>query len=257
MQFTLTNPVSYPVTVTGLTLTNEGTGTASGIASVEVLQNGVTVASGTFTGTQALLTLSNILGPSSAVTYTVVVTYTTTATGTYQLGITSDTNLSGTSGNNGQPAQFTGAPITGADVTVCQPTSTPTPSTTATVTSTSTWTSTPVWTGTPTITFTVTVTMTPAPEGFFVDKNLFLSSQESVTIRVSLNEYPGEYSLRIYNSAGELVRNLDERSLTSPFQWVYPWDGRNDKGEMCASGVYIIYLIEPVKRRVAKVLLVR
>jgi len=52
------------------------------------------------------------------------------------------------------------------------------------------------------------------------------------------------------------VRHLDEKSLTQPFAYAYAWDGTNDQHEMCSSGVYIIYLIEPFQRRIAKVMLV-
>jgi flagellar hook assembly protein FlgD len=85
---------------------------------------------------------------------------------------------------------------------------------------------------------------------------MFEPPQESVSIRVQVSDYPGNYSLRIYNSAGELVRNLDHRTLTGPYQNDYSWNGKNDAGSYCASGVYVIYLIEPVKRRIARVLLV-
>lgn len=86
---------------------------------------------------------------------------------------------------------------------------------------------------------------------------MFQPPQESVTIRVAMSSYPGDYFLRIYNTAGELVRHLDQRSLTGPYGTVKSWDGRNDGQEMCASGVYIIYFVEPLNCRIAKVLLIR
>ena len=126
---------------------------------------------------------------------------------------------------------------------------------TATFTLTSTATS--VNTLTPAPTLTATVTGTPYPTGFFVDKNLFYPPQQSVSIRVSVNSYPGEYTVRIYNTAGEVVRNLTKLEYGSPNTNTYPWDGKNDYGEICASGVYIIYLTEPYERHLAKVLLLR
>lgn len=44
----------------------------------------------------------------------------------------------------------------------------------------------------------------------------------------------------IYNLAGELVRELDEGTRTGGFYYYTEWDGRNDNGEKCASGVYFL-----------------
>ena len=90
-----------------------------------------------------------------------------------------------------------------------------------------------------------------------MSKNLFRGSQEPVSIFVATSKYPGDFSLKIYNSAGEFVRVLDDRQITEPFQHTYLWDGRNRYGEMCGSGVYLIRLIEPYGVRTARVLLVR
>jgi hypothetical protein len=111
-----------------------------------------------------------------------------------------------------------------------------------------------VSTGTPQPSETPTMTLTPFPSGFFVDQNLFHGPQESVSIHVAVNTYPGEYSLKVYNTAGEVVKQWPSHS--TPYQWVYPWDGRNDYGDICASGVYIIYLLEPFDRKFAKVVLI-
>lgn|GEM_PF-1187056 len=277
-QFTLTAPTGLPVTFTKVVLTDTGTGNPSGIGAVRILRNGVVVASGTFTGVQATLSLNEVLNGSGPVTYVVEVDYTASATGTYQIGVTANTDFTGVNRNNGQPAIFTGAPVIGSVVVVSPPT--PTSTRTPTPTPTSTWTWTPTFTSTrtasptpsatetasPTPTYTLiwtwtpsltpTATNTPASFLFFVDKNLFHPPQEPVSIHVGVNAYPGEYSLRIYNTAGELVRHLDEKSLTQPFAYAYAWDGTNDQHEMCSSGVYIIYLIEPFQRRIAKVMLV-
>ncbi len=131
---------------------------------------------------------------------------------------------------------------------------TSTPTWTATPTASETSTATPVYTGTPQPSETQTMTLTPFPSGFFVDQNLFHGPQESVSIHVAVNTYPGEYSLKVYNTAGEVVKQWPSHS--TPYKWVYPWDGRNDNGEMCASGVYIIYLLEPFDRKFAKVVLI-
>ncbi len=135
------------------------------------------------------------------------------------------------------------------------PTLTATQTPTLTITNTTTITSTP--TNSPTI--TPTLTFTPVPiDIFYVDKNLFSpSTDKAVSILVSYNQYPGEYNLRVYNTAGEHIKNLDSQYLKSPVNKFYTWDGTNKNGDACASGVYIFYLIEPYSRKVKRVLLVR
>ena len=69
--------------------------------------------------------------------------------------------------------------------------------------------------------------------------------------------YTGNYSLWIYNSAGEHIKTLDNRELTQPIRSSYSWEGTNKYGDKCASGVYVIYLALPYERRLARVLLIR
>jgi hypothetical protein len=92
---------------------------------------------------------------------------------------------------------------------------------------------------------------------FYVSKNVFNAGQESVSIFLATSKYPGAYSLKVYNSAGECVKLLDGRQIAEPFQHSYLWDGTNRYGEKCASGIYIFYLVEPFGSRLAKVLLLR
>ena len=49
----------------------------------------------------------------------------------------------------------------------------------------------------------------------------------------------------------------DDLRLTVPVDKIYSWDGTNKYGDACASGVYILYLIEPFDRKVKRILLVR
>ncbi len=68
---------------------------------------------------------------------------------------------------------------------------------------------------------------------------------------------PGDpYSLRIYNSAGEFIKNMDLNTKTTPISKAYSWDGTNYNGDKCASGVYILYLIEPYERHLKRLILV-
>jgi sugar lactone lactonase YvrE len=134
-------------------------------------------------------------------------------------------------------------------------TATPTHTYTAVPTSSPTRTNTPTSTGTSTR--TPTATLPPGFEKFYVSKNVINPKQEPVSIFVATSKYGGHYSLNVYNSAGERVKNLDDRELTEPFQHSYLWDGTNQYGEKCASGMYVFYLAEPYGIRMARVLLIR
>jgi hypothetical protein len=137
-------------------------------------------------------------------------------------------------------------------------TATPTPTRTRTLTATATA------TATATLTLTAcgfpgdTCTPTATPDSaFYVSHNLFTPDQQPVSIYVAVDQYPGAYKLMVFNTAGEQVRTLDDRQLTAPHQQSYLWDGKNEKGEPCASGVYLLHLVEPLRRQLKKVLLVR
>jgi len=146
-----------------------------------------------------------------------------------------------------------------------------TPTRTATATRTLTLTRTQTSTLTATLTRTITPTPTPTPtfdltvigtavdpcNAFFADQNLFHPSQGPLSIVVGQCTYPGTFSLKVYNTAGEQVRTLDEGQLTGFWQRAYPWDGRNQKGEDCASGVYLLRLVGPKTTKALRVLLVR
>ncbi len=139
------------------------------------------------------------------------------------------------------------------------PTNTPTFTMTPTPTNTPTVTPTPTNTHTPTPSITPTPTSTPLPscDEFYVSKNAFPPTNGPVSIYVSYCQYPGNYSLRIYNSAGEHIKTLDERHLEAPISASYHWDGKNKYGDPCASGVYLFYLTEPYNRKIKRILLLK
>jgi fibronectin type 3 domain-containing protein len=69
------------------------------------------------------------------------------------------------------------------------------------------------------------------------------------TAPVALSEVqPGHTWVKVYNLAGELIRNLWEGNVGAQFNPDYPfllslaWDGKNDRGEIVASGVYLIHV---------------
>jgi len=65
---------------------------------------------------------------------------------------------------------------------------------------------------------------------------------------------PGRYSLKIYNSAGELVKVLQDLESKWPVEDDVPWDGKNMKGDLVAAGVYIVYFESSRYVRIAKFL---
>ena len=136
-------------------------------------------------------------------------------------------------------------------------TSTPTNTPTPTITPTPTVTNTPSPTGTPTNTPTVTPTPIPDVDIFYVDHNAFDPSAGPVSIYVAYSKFPGDYSLRIYNSAGEHVRTLDSQTLSGPWSQSYEWDGKNKYGDKCASGIYVLYLREPFGTKLKRLLILR
>ncbi len=137
------------------------------------------------------------------------------------------------------------------------PTPTPTPTLTNTPTITNTFTITNTPTITPTPTATPTITLTPVvADVFYVSKNTFNPS-DPVSIFVEYTQYPGSYDLRIYNSAGEHIKTLASEELEAPISQSYQWDGTNKYGDPCASGVYLIDLVEPFGTKIKRVLLVR
>ena len=139
----------------------------------------------------------------------------------------------------------------------------------ATATSTPTVTLTSTRTPTPTMTpsSTIAVSSTPTPlqtmtatpgDEFLVSRNVYRPGYDdpSVFVRIRLSQ-AGIYSLKVYNSAGELVKVLrDEKIENGAYENVY-WDGTNKFNEPVASGVYIINYSTRYQTRLAKLIILR
>jgi flagellar hook assembly protein FlgD len=100
----------------------------------------------------------------------------------------------------------------------------------------------------------------PAKDIFYVGQNVLnTSSQGSVSIYVAYTMAGSPFSMRIYNSAGEFIRDLSkEANLTNtPVDVSFHWDGRNWNHDLCSSGVYVLYLIEPYNRKYKRLLVIR
>ncbi len=198
------------------------------------------------------VTASPTITPTPTQTFTPTSTGTPTGTNTPTPPFTPTTTATATATST----------ITPTTTSTNTPTSTFTPTTTATPTSSATQTLTPTVTLSPTQTLTPTITETPTAtipfaDSFYVDKNLFNPSQGGVSILIGYSQYPGPYSLSIYNTAGEFVKDLvPMQTATQPITYANAWDGTNYSGSKCADGVYLIYLVEPFDRKLKKVLLV-
>jgi hypothetical protein len=106
---------------------------------------------------------------------------------------------------------------------------------------------------------TLTPTNTPLPpDEFFVSRNVSRPDvdQPPVFVRVRLST-PGYCSVKIYNSAGEFVKELWDNPVQDGLYRELPWDGKNMNGEKVASGVYIIYYTNRYQTRAARLLILR
>ncbi|MBD3349237.1 MAG: T9SS type A sorting domain-containing protein [Candidatus Eisenbacteria bacterium] len=55
----------------------------------------------------------------------------------------------------------------------------------------------------------------------------------------------GPVTIEVYNVAGKVVRTLLDKEFDGPVQKTVTWDGTNDRGEKCASGVYFYRINAP------------
>jgi len=127
---------------------------------------------------------------------------------------------------------------------------------TATFTPTPTFTLSPIPTLTPTPSFTPTITFTPGPEVFYISKNVISPTSGPVSIYSSYSD-SGRHEMKIYNSAGEFIVDLGAGTPPGGVFHSYQWNGKNLLGQDCASGLYIIYDLEPSRIREAKIILLR
>jgi hypothetical protein len=104
-----------------------------------------------------------------------------------------------------------------------------------------------------------TPTSTSQPEKFYICQNVFrVSTDGEVCITISTNEFPGPLQLKIYNSAGEHIKDLYKTYLTAPLApTTINWDGRNKYGQKVASGVYLLYLIKPYGRLMGRLVVIQ
>jgi hypothetical protein len=208
---------------------------------------------------------------SMTATKTPTITYTSTSTGTatntstitatntatHTATITATNSMTQTPTKTGTNSPTSTATKTSTYTGTNTPTRTPTDTYTPTLTFTNTVTSTPTHTRTPTDTPTVTPTVLLTCNEIRVNRNAFFPGTSPLSMNVKYCDVPGHYSLRVYNSAGEYIKTVDERELTIPFSGTVYWDGNNRYGGPCTSGVYVLHLSEPYGIKVKKVVLIR
>ncbi len=245
-----------------VTITDTQTATNSATPSFTATNTQTYINSPTYTNTDTTTptyTATNSRTSTSTATNTPVITSTFTFTPTNSFTVTNTHTPTNTATNT--------------NTATASSTSTSTRTFTNTATSTKTWTSTftptPSFTHTftpnytPTFTFTYTPTFTWTPwencDTFNVSKNIFNPNSESVSFYVHYCQFPGEYSLKVYNTAGELVRTIVETKIVENVIDESPqaWDGKNNHQELCADGVYIFCLTEPYDRKFRKVILLK
>jgi hypothetical protein len=90
-----------------------------------------------------------------------------------------------------------------------------------------------------------TLELQPIPMTFELSQNYPNPFNPSTTIRFGVPAHVGESAavqVRIYNTLGELVRTLVNEKML-PGQYAVEWNGKNDRGETVATGIYIYQLV--------------
>ena len=138
----------------------------------------------------------------------------------------------------------------------------PTPTFTATWTRTWTSTSTPTDTLTPAYSSTLTPTPSPTPSTCVhplnISRNIIYVGRDRSPLRIRSEICcPGVYSLKVYNTAGELINVLRDAPYHPRAFEVVDWDFKNIMREDVSSGVYLIVLTESTGFHYAKVVVAR
>ncbi len=230
------------------TATLSSTATLADSATSTQTETSTLTLADTATNTQTETSTATLVDTATP-TATLTSTFTLADTATYTQTETSTVTLADTATSSQTETATSTSTSTG--VATNTHTMTQTATVTPTVTFTQTCTSTNTWE--PTWTFTVT----PTPVNFFIGENLYRSSGPDLPIHLSVKEYPGKVGLYIFNSAGEHVRTLIETNITGPYENTFGWDGKNKYGAKCASGIYVIYALEPARTLKGRVVLIR
>jgi hypothetical protein len=241
VQIHLNNSSNMAVTLTQLNLAGSG-GNPSGITSVSVLINDTPAGSPTaFSGNPVNVNLNNYVLLPGSQTLQILANFSGTANGTFQLSIDS---MAGNSANNGgQPAAFTGVPVSGYTVTVQPPTSTPTLSPTATSTFTAT--------------VSPTSTTTPAPTPISGVVGIYPNPVTGPIVQILPPFYPGtsDVRLEVFTLAFRKVQDTKIPALASGI--AIPLGLTGWGGDRLANGIYYVAVTTKSGRAIGKLLILR
>lgn len=99
----------------------------------------------------------------------------------------------------------------------------------------------------------------PLPATFSLGQNYPNPFNPTTNIRFDIPQTMAEgvaVQLRVYNLMGEVVRSFSEETKL-PGRYLVQWDGRNDNGEMVATGIYVYQLIAGSFRETKRMTLVK
>jgi uncharacterized delta-60 repeat protein len=237
---TLTDTPSITVTITpSSTPSFSATLTATPSITVTITPSATASFSATLTATPSITVT---ITPSATASFSATLTVTRTVTETLSPSVTrTQTPLP-------SPSQ--------SPVDTFTPT--PTPSGTAFLSPTSSATITPTFS----VTQTWTVSATPLPTGTpetpaVLDQNIFRpGSGQPLRIGIKAPE-DGRVTVHVFNLAGEKVRSPFEADVPAGQTVEALWDGRNEYGESCGSGVYVVSIRGAGIRQRLKVILMQ
>jgi hypothetical protein len=247
-----TNTATATVTETR---TNTSTATATHSTTPTASATGTNTSTNTIANT-ATLTSSPTATHTPTVTSASTATQTASSSSTKTFTLTVTNSSTATASQTNSPTPTSTASATASPSLTASSSMTPTVTNTVTVTTslTASWTPTITFTPSSTATFTWTPTPTAGNDEFFVCKNVFnIPLDGKVCVTIGSSSYPGPMNLAIYNTAGERIKTLCDVYLDAPMPiTTYYWDGTNQTGQKVGSGVYVVYLLKPFARLLAR-----
>jgi flagellar hook assembly protein FlgD len=114
----------------------------------------------------------------------------------------------------------------------------------------------------PTITPTYSITNTPMPTAtqdvpVVTSHNVF-NPEKGVPVSIWLKApTDGTVQVKVFDIAGNLVRPVFDSSVSAGIAFQAAWDGKNDQGEIVASGVYFVSVRGAGIRTIRKVVVLK
>jgi hypothetical protein len=100
------------------------------------------------------------------------------------------------------------------------------------------------------------VVLTADPGSAKIYQGIFKPLQGQAAQLTTALTLPGKVSVRIYDTMGRRVREMFDGSRAAG-NYLDIWDGRNDDGSMCASGVYLVRFETPEFKTTKRVVLLK